>query len=150
MAAKRIALDCEQTGQLSSCYSKDFDSAKGCMEARCILVIFCDLLYSLGCPLYLTSFCQYHIVSSYVGWTISLTGSLVKKTSLSWIPMLGEMRRKHSQWKMTILSLWVFAKHEKGEGRGRKGKENENLRDTLCACEHMWTHLKDSSTLFSS
>lgn len=25
----------------------------------------------------------------------------------------------------------------KGEGRGRKGKENANLRDTLCACEHM-------------
>lgn len=25
----------------------------------------------------------------------------------------------------------------KGEGRGRKGKENENLRDTLCACEHI-------------
>lgn len=24
-----------------------------------------------------------------------------------------------------------------GEGKGRKGKENVNLRDTLCACEHM-------------
>ena len=24
-----------------------------------------------------------------------------------------------------------------GEGRGRKGKENENLRDTLYACEHI-------------
>ena len=25
----------------------------------------------------------------------------------------------------------------KGEGRGRKGQENENLRDTLYACEHI-------------
>lgn len=66
--------------------------------------------------------------------------------------MLGEMRRKHCQQKK-----WLFYHCEyllnmrdeedkaegreevkrKGEGKGRKGKENENLRDTLYACEHI-------------
>lgn len=34
----------------------------------------------------------------------------------------------------------------KGGRRGRE--ERKNLRDTWCACEHMCTHLKDSTTLF--
>lgn len=34
------------------------------------------------------------------------------------------------------------------ERKGEEGGENENLRDINCACAHMWTHLKDSTTLF--
>lgn len=39
-----------------------------------------------------------------------------------------------------------------GEVQRRRGggrRENENLKDNLCACAHMWTHLKDSTTLFA-
>lgn len=39
-------------------------------------------------------------------------------------------------------------KRRAGEGSRGKGRDNENLRDTFCACAHMWTHLKDSTTLF--
>lgn len=39
-------------------------------------------------------------------------------------------------------------RREKGDrGKERRGGRM-NLRDTSCACAHMWTHLKDSTILF--